>query len=328
MLQQYRSIFQPSKSFIIVLILLTVIGNSSFAQRALQTATERNFIPEGIVVDTLSGDIYISSINLHKIMRINNRGHATDFIAAGQDGFLEGLGMKIDYQRKYLWAASVLREGNRFTSKIHAFDLHSGKTIQQYQVKDTIPHLFNDLAVTDSQFIYITDTYSSAIYKIDPQAQIMSLFLQDRMLRYPNGIISAGNQLYVATYRNGLVKINLSDSKIKVVPGFKDSTIMLGLDGLALFDNCIYGVYNTGSPSEKNCLIKYTLSSDGDAITNEYIIESGKELINDPTTCSVYKGQLYLITNSYLDLFNKNKTSTTGIESELSPVNIRIYPLK
>ncbi|HVE60788.1 MAG TPA: hypothetical protein VNA26_03160, partial [Chitinophagaceae bacterium] len=152
------------------------------AQRSstILTDSENDLIPEGIAVDTSTSTIYISSIAKQKLIAIDKNGKHKDFISSGQDNFLEGLGMKIDYKRKWLWVVSNKRIDKWFTSQVHAFDLKSGKKQQFYFLKDTIPHLFNDLDIAKDGKIYLTDTYYSAIYLVDPEKKQLDLFLKSK----------------------------------------------------------------------------------------------------------------------------------------------------
>ncbi len=101
----------------------------------------------------------------------------------------------------------------------------------------------------------------------------------------------------------------------------------MGLDGLVFYNNSLYGIYNTGNPSSKNCVVQYQLSGKGDEVVGETIIDQDNSLFADPTTAALFNGKLYVIANSHLDVFNKNNTSTKGIEDKLRPVTLLIYDL-
>lgn len=103
----------------------------------INTNSEKDFIPEGIAIDNKTGIMYVSSINRHKIISIDIKGKVRDFIKPDQDGFKEGLGLKIDKRRNWLWGLSVLKEGNVYHSKVHAFDLETGEKKQEYSIHDT-----------------------------------------------------------------------------------------------------------------------------------------------------------------------------------------------
>src|SRR5690242_2869689 len=95
------------KYFLIAAGLIFVLP--AFAQvsnKVIFTKTEKDVIPEGITIDPAKGTIYVSSIAHKKIIAIDNSGKSEDFIKSNQDGFLEGLGMKIDKKKHWLWAVS------------------------------------------------------------------------------------------------------------------------------------------------------------------------------------------------------------------------------
>lgn len=315
------------KRLIFLLIIIASFNAPAQRPEVITVGSEIDLIPEGIAIDNKTGTIYISSINKHKIVAFKN-GKTKDFIKADQDGFMEGLGLKVDEKRGWLWALSVLRKDKWFYSKVHAFDLRSGKTMQQYSIQDTLPHLFNDLAIANDGNLFITDTYFSALYKLNPVAKKLELFIQSPLLRYPNGLAFGNEHLYVATYRNKIVRLDTATKQIKKLSGITDTTIALGLDGLVFQSNTLLGVFNTGDPSSKNCIIQYSLSTRGDSIESEKIVEQGNVSFADPTTAALYKNRLYVIANSHLDVFNANKTSTKGIEDKLRPVTVLVYKLR
>lgn len=314
-----------------VFFLLAVLTCSfSHAQQptVIQTTAENDLIPEGIAIDSRNGRIYITSINRHKIIAVDEQGNSTDFIQSGQDGFLEGLGLKVDEKRGWLWALSVLREGKQFSAKIHAFDLATGKTVQQYGIRDTVPHLFNDLALDQNGNLWITDTYFSAIYKLEPESKTLSLFLQSPGLRYPNGLAFGRNHLYLATYRNGLVWMDTATKKLEKLSGVKDTLISHGLDGLVYHDGTLLGVFNIGKKQADNCVIRYNLSEDGTRVESETILSKGHPEMADPTTAALHNNRLYVLANSHLDAYNANQTSVKGIENKLKKPVILVLPLR
>ena len=129
---------------------ILIILNSASAQSnhtIILTKTEKDVIPEGITIDPVEGTIYVSSIAHKKIIGIDSNGVNKDFITTNQDGFLEGLGMKIDAEKHWLWAVSNEKQDKWFMSKVHAFDLRTHSVKQQYTLKDTTRHLWNDLII-------------------------------------------------------------------------------------------------------------------------------------------------------------------------------------
>jgi DNA-binding beta-propeller fold protein YncE len=286
-------------------------------------------IPEGIAIDPRNGNIYISSIAKHKIIKIDTKRNTTDFIKEGENDFLEGLGMKVDTKRNILWCLSNKRMGKIFTSQIHGFDIDNSKVKYHHSLKDTIPHLLNDLVLDEENNLIITDTYFSSLYKFYPATNKLDLLLKEQQMKYPNGLAFGKNKtLYVASYGTGLLKIDLKSKTITSLKGFSDSLIAYGLDGLMYKNDLLYGVYNAGKGRPTDAVIKYQLNKNKDSIVSETIMDRGNTHFYDPTTAAIYKNKLYVIANSHLDQFNANKESVKGIESTLLPMKILVYKIK
>jgi len=319
------------KVFTLCFITLFILSESYGQQpsRSIVSDSEKDLIPEGIAFDSRSGKIYVSSISKQTIIIIDSNGKHHNFIQPGQDNFLEGLGMKVDSKRNWLWALSNKAEGKKHTSQVHAFDLSSGKMQQYYFLTDTLPRLFNDLVIVTDGKIYFTDTYGSSVYQIDPVLKTMELIIKDPKIKYPNGIISGNNQqLYIATYGNGLMRFDLSTKEIFPLTGFKDSTLAFGFDGLGFWNNTLIGVYNSGEKRSTNAVVQYLLDKNGHRIIREKVLDKGHPLFHEPTTIAISKNKMYLLANSHLSIYNANKQSTKGVEDQLTPVTILQYQLK
>lgn len=305
--------------------------NHLYSQQVLTFQNQLNLIPEGIAIHPDNGTIYISSIAQKKIIKVLPDGTSDNFIHEGQDGFLEGLGMKVDTKRSFLWALSNMRNGNKFTSQIHAFDLASGKTMHQFQITDTIPRLFNDLVIDKSGLLLITDTHQSSVYKYDPALNNLEVFVNDTSkFKWPNGIeFLDENNLALATYGKGIVRINVQSKEINAFTGYQDHSIAFGLDGLVVKGIHLYGVYNAGRGGYlSNAVIKYTLDEKRQQIISETVIDQGNTAFADPTTAAKFGNKLYVIANSHLDQFNANKETVVGIEKVLTPLKLLVYDFR
>jgi sugar lactone lactonase YvrE len=321
-----------SRFLYVMFLFVCFVGQAQEKPTVIATDSENDLIPEGIAVNPRTGTIYVSSIAHHKIIAVDANGNCKDFIHSGEHGFLEGLGMKVDSKRNLLWALSDKREGKLFTSQVYAFDLTSSKLIQSYSLKDTIPHLFNDLDIDEQGTIYLTDTYYSAVYFIDTRTKKLDLFLKNALTKYPNGIaLGEGNELYIATYENGLVQIDLTTKIASRVTGINDSTMSHGLDGIVFTNNQLIGVYNYDNKAPNGvtpgAIIKYSLNEKGDVLKEE-IIDNGNPYFFEPTTLSLAGKKLYVVANSHIAAYNANKESTKGIEGQLKPLTILRYQLQ
>jgi sugar lactone lactonase YvrE len=314
-----------------IFLLLFISVHSQSPSTFITTNSEKDLIPEGIAVDPRTGDIYISSIASHKIVIVDRQGKCRDFIASDEQGFLEGLGMKVDLKRNLLWALSNKSDGKEFKSQIHAFDLTSAKAKHFYSVKDTIPHLFNDLDIDQHGNIYLTDMHFSAVYFLNTRKRKLDVFLKDSLTMYPNGIaLGKNNQLFIATYKNGIVKIDVKKKTLRRVSGIKDSVKSHGLDGLAFTNNSLIGVYNYNVYDSTGfaipAIVKYSLDETGQVIKEE-LLDEANQYFAEPTTLAVAGNKLFVLANSHLAAYNANKQSTKGIEDRLKPVTILQYQL-
>ena len=312
----------------LIAIVIAMHCTAQAKMKYIITKNEKDLIPEGIAIDKKTGTIFVSSINRSKIIAIDKDGNHRDFITTGQDGLLEGLGMKVDEKRNWLWVVSNKREGKQFTSQVHAYDLKTRSRQQYYFIKDTVVHLFNDLII-DGDKIYFTDTYYSALYEIDPSTKKMRLFLQDGQFKYPNGIETDKKHryLYIATYHKGLMIYDKHTKQLNKLTGAKDS-LAYGLDGLVYWNNSLIGVFNNSNDRSKHCVVQYMLDESGTKIVSEKIIDKGNEWFYEPTTATILGNRLYVLANSHLGFFNANKESTVGIEDKLTPVVVIVYELK
>lgn len=317
------------KQLLFLVALFSALSIQAQKHTVIQTNSPKDLIPEGIVVDERAGTIYVSSINQQSIIAFGNDGQIRQFVQPNQDGFLQGLGIKIDKAANRLWALSNKQDSNRFTSRIHAFDLSNGQTVFQYTQTDTVPHLFNDLVIAPDGTIYFSDTYYSAIYQLKPGAQKPEVLIKTSSLDYPNGLVfGKGPQLLIATYRNGLMQLNPATKTLAPLSGAKDTTLSYGLDGLVYWNNSLIGVHNVGGNRSTNTVVQYTLNEQGDRIVAEKIIDRGHAVFHEPTTAALANNKLYVLANSHLASYNANKESTVGISDKLTPVTVVVYSLQ
>lgn len=312
--------------FILIALVSAISATAQLKSRSLTTNAALDLIPEGIAVH--DSTLYISSINRHQIIAVDQHGKAKNFIAPNQDGFLEGLGLKVEKETGLLWALSHKRDSNTFTCQIHAFELATGKTKHYFKLQDTVWHLFNDLVIGANGTIYITDTYYSAVYAFDRATGNLALFLKSPYLDYPNGLaLGKNNTLYIATYKHGLMQLNLNTKALKPLTGYKDSAQAHGLDGLVYWNHSIIGVYNSSHDRAAQAVVQYQLDKNGERIIAEKVLDRGHSAFYEPTTATLWGNTLYVLANSHLALYNQNKTTTKGIEEKLLSPTVVIYTL-
>ncbi len=289
-------------------------------------------VPEGIATDPRSGYIYVSSIAKKKIVVFREDEKQADFIPTGKDGFLEGLGMKIDTARNLLWAISVSSSPDKFISQLHGFDLSSGNTVYKFTKEDSLPTMFNDLDLDAKGNLYITDTRSGYIYFADINNKRLEIFLESDAIRYPNGIAAGPNQqLYVASYGSGLLRIDIPTKTVHKLQGFTDTLVTHGIDGLIYAENQLMGIYSydvSTSSFATPMMIRYELDKNGKKIKNETAVLKDDHSFAQPTTLSKAGNFVYILANSHLGVFNENNQSVKGREKEFKALTVIRYKWK
>ncbi|MGZ5286677.1 MAG: SMP-30/gluconolactonase/LRE family protein [Flavisolibacter sp.] len=316
--------------------LFTMLAVLTSINMAAQPSVEKIFmisdpllVPEGIATDPRNGFIYVSSIAKKKIVVFRNDELQADFISTGKDGFLEGLGMKVDTSRNLLWAISVSTASKKFVSQLHGFDLTTGNTRYKYIMEDSLPMMFNDLDIDKKGNIYITDTRSGCIYLVAITKKEPEVFLRSNAIQFPNGIaVGDHNQIYIASYGTGLLRVDIPTKTVHKLPGFKDTLITHGMDGLVYAGKKLMGVYSydvRANSFADPIIIQYQLDEKGQNIIQETPLIKSDPSFAQPTTLSVGGNHVYILANSHLGIFNENNQSVKGREQEFKPLTILRY---
>ncbi len=98
---------------------------------------EKDLIPEGMTYDPVEKNFFISSTYKCKIVQVDKNSKDSDFTTEKQDGLRIVLGMKVDAERRILWANSIVNSPVRAGinpeeigwSGVFKYDLVTGKLI-------------------------------------------------------------------------------------------------------------------------------------------------------------------------------------------------------
>ena len=289
-----------------LLLFVTLLGPSQPAF----TIADPDLIPEGIAYDAASKTFFVSSTFKRKIVAVDARGSARDFTTEAQDGIYGVLGMRVDPKRRVLWALSSNAGGTMPArgldksclgcSIVTRYDIASRKLQKKYELPNKpAVHFLNDLVISASGDVFITDTMSGDIYRITRDKDVLEPWASLGPKTYPNGIdlTPDGRTLFVATAA-GIRAVNTSDGSITPVsglPGEKPPTI----DGLYVYRDSLIAI----QPFEEGKkVVRYFLSPER-AITRTEIIEAEHPQFKQPTTGVIVGNQLYFIANAQLQFF-------------------------
>lgn len=265
-------------------------------RRDIELPRDRVF-PEGIAIDTDTGDVYVGSTNDGTVYRTGvDDDIAEVFLEPGQDGRTTVTGLAAADGRLFV--------AGRDTGQIFAYDTDTGDLIASF---DTSPDderaLINDIALTDG-FAYVTDSFRPVLYRLAIDGDTIGepeewIDLDTTDIPFDpdgfnlNGIATSDDQttLYTVHYGTGeLFRIDTATAAVDPVD-LGGNTLDNG-DGLEIDDNTI-SVIAAGN--------LVTVDLDDTGTTGEVTATRELDGLLYPTTLALTDDQ-YLIVNSQLNM--------------------------
>lgn len=288
---------------------------------------DKMLLPEGITHDPVTNTIYMGSLYLRKIISIDKNGVIKDFIKSKQDDVLGVVGTLVDPKRRILYFCSgfmtqVIQDTNDIKDKrtaVYAYDITTGKLLQKYHHEKAV--FLNDLDLAENGDVYVTDSESNKVFRINNAKKEMEIFLERPRLSSPNGIaFNKTGDLFIAAYLGGVLKVNMK-SGVKTWITKPESISLAGNDGMEWYQNSLI----INSPIEHKAIRRLHLNKEQTAIVKEEILAYDPKVIYECTTGTVINNELYFIANSGLDAYERNGSLKT--EKLKNPV-IRKVKLK
>lgn len=293
---------------------------SRFAARAPVTAPsplaatlpEPGLVAEGIAVDPRDGGLYVGSIRMRKIVRVEPGGAVRDLVPPGASGVGAVLGLKVDAERGLLWAAANARpdpaSGVPGHSGVYAFDLATG-ALRRAAMIDGPGHLLNDLALAPDGAVFVTESTGGEVYRLDAGASALARHSGGRRWVYPNGIAFAEGRLLVAD-AVGLWDLPVDGGaprRLRAAGAFPLS----GIDGLSAEGRTLVAVQNgVGTPR----IIRVELERGAVGVRRAEVLEVANPGWHLPTTGALHAGGFFYIGNSHVDGFKERTLAPAGME--------------
>lgn len=176
--------------------------------------------PESVVYDPLGQRFLISNVGNGSIMAMDDNGNISEFMS---QSFTAPKGLVLKDTLLYVTDPT----------QIHVVDTQAASIIESYAIAGAIG--LNDLAFTEENLLYITDTAGDCVYIYDPVTKAQEKIINP-LLNKPNGIIYDAPrwQMFVVNQskHSPIISIN---TKTKEVSIFMD-TVYSNLDGIAIDD--------------------------------------------------------------------------------------------
>ena len=244
----------------------------------------RSGIIEGIAWRARTGDLFLGDVRHRGIWRRDREGRVARF-SAEDESLLGVFGLAIDEARGLLWAAtSAVPEMEGFTAELKgaaalaAFSLASSELVRVVTVADDgREHGLGDLHVAEDGTVYATDAKDPVIWKLEPGAEELQRFAEDRSLVSLQGIVRWRDDFIVADFHRGLFAVSPADGRFRRLappPGAS----LVGLHGLIATPAGIAAT-QPGIAPERVVLI--VPSEDEDRVRSITVLASGHPGLSD-----------------------------------------------
>jgi sugar lactone lactonase YvrE len=259
---------------------------------------QKGLIPEGLAWDAANGRFLVSSVRLGKIIQVDRRHRASEFVKSGSPGIHALSGLGIDSHRHLLWACSTAsprfgpyKKGDSNDPAIVAFDLNDGKVARRIPFEKA-DGFCDDLTVANDGTVYVSDS-TGAVLTLSPGRDHLRVLVPNGAIRSPQGsVLSAnGRYLYVADYGGPIRAVDLQTGDVTPLR-LPDDFQPMGIDGITRHRNRLIAVQNGIEP---NRIVALTLSADGLSVIGWKILEMNHPLIDEPTIGKVVGDTYYFV---------------------------------
>ncbi|HEX7878924.1 MAG TPA: hypothetical protein VF720_05910, partial [Candidatus Eisenbacteria bacterium] len=265
---------------------------------------EKQLLTEGIAFDPRPRRLFISSVHKRKILTFTDGRWGTLAPARGES-LLAPLGMTFDGDNNSLWVATTaMAEMTGYDStmegrtELRRLDLESGRSLGTWVVPDTgRDHNLNDLVLDGRGRLYVSDSVSGAIYRLESaEHDHLEIFLPRGTFGSPNGLaISRGDSLlYVSDYTLGVYVIDVKTKGIERLAA-PDSLCLNGVDGLVGFDGHLVMIQNGIVPHR---LVRAGLDATGRRIRDVVTLDRAHPSWDEPTLGVLDGQEMFYIARS------------------------------
>jgi sugar lactone lactonase YvrE len=285
------------------------------------TLNARNFIPEGIALDS-DGHFYLGSIRKGELVRI---GESPQTLSTPKDGHWSVFGMRFDTEGGLWFASAAVPQFADAAdavgqSGLFRYDLKRGEISDKALLPASDDaQLIGDLVLAPSGVIYTTDSLTGLLYQYSPKTGAFDTVVERGILGSPQGLVldDTARYLYVADYIGGLYRVTLESGEVLKV-NIEANVTDYGIDGLYRYGDELIAIQNGIRPHR---VVALELSEDGLSITAGRTIAMNLDEFDEPTLGLVSGDDFYFVANSHWNRFDADNKLPEGLTD---PIILRV----
>lgn len=261
--------------------------------------------PEGVAWSAAQSSFFVSSVRHGTVGKVDLAGRYTPFITDAQ--LVSTLGLALDAQRNTLWVAigdigGSTRSGPATQGKLAAVASYDARTGQRRSFHELGKlheggHFANDLALDPQGNVYVTDSFSPVIYRIDTKGQASVFARSERFTGEGfnlNGIVYHPDGYLLVNKHNSGELFRVSIKNPQQIDPVTLPEALKGADGMVLREpGRLSVVQNSGADRTLDLV-----STDG--WKSATLARSQKSVFSFPTTAAAVGKDLYVL-NARLD---------------------------
>ena len=262
-------------------------------------------IPEDIDYDPETRHFYISAVLGKQILEVDMAGRTKAF--AGAPDQWPMMALKIDPQRRVLWATEVALDGFAAAAKadwgrsaILEYDLRSGKLL--HRLEGPPKAALGDMALAANGDPIVSDGEHGGVYRVNGGAErVERIDAGDFVSPQTPAILPDGKHILVPDYVRGIGVLDLDTKHVVWMAAANHA--LSGIDGLYALGNTLIATQNGTSPER---VVRFTLNAPKTRVLSESIIERATATLGDPTHGVVIGDYFYYIANSGWDSLDEH----------------------
>lgn len=264
--------------------------------------------PEGVAYSPQKQLFFVSSVRTGTIGSVDAAGSYKELY---KDPTLKSsYGMKVDEKNNRLLVCISDPNHSAYSTpatykkmaRLIAIDLTSGaKKIDVNLALGGGKHFANDLAMDEKGNIYVTDSYSPNIYRIDP-SQKVSVFATSPLFSSEdvglNGILYHPQGFLLAAHNTSGVLYKIDMKNPKNIAAVKLNTLFPGADGLVWLSPTMLGLIQNKGVNKV-----FQISSADNWVTAEVKgATAAEDRLQYPTTGTIQDGRLWVLNSKMTEL--------------------------